>query len=1022
MHRQVDVSKESHHAQVHSSKRFLFIVGLPALIAATGLVAFTATEAVAGADATPTRSTPAQKPQPASKPGVLQRVPWTTSHVIGSPEPPHPYRLERAFPQHKFHNPVYLTPEPGTDRLFVVEYSEATVRAFKDDPNSKEESVILQFPAGKEKKAEIFSLVFHPNYLQNHLIYIFGNVRNVKEPRDEHNQIVRFRVSSKAPYVILPESRELIIEWASAGHDGGDMGFGNDGYLYITAGDGTTGSDPDITGQDLTDLRASMLRIDVDHPSNGKPYGIPKDNPFLHIANARPEIYAFGLRAPWRMSFDRPTGNLWVGEVGQDLWEMIHLVKRGGNYGWSVMEGTHPFFPERKIGPAPISPPIVEHHHSEARSITGGFVYHGKRLPELQNYYLYCCYQMGTVWGFRYENGRVHDHRVLAHSTYHCASWGRDHAGELYLVALSGEIFRLQPNPAAKAEMARFPQHLSETGLFASVPDERPAPGVIPYSVNAPAWHDGASMTRLLAVPNADTINPNANRGWDFMDGAVLVQTLSLEMEKGKPASRKKVETRLLTHQAGEWFGYSYAWNDSQTDAVLVRKEGEEHKLRIRDAAAPGGARQQTWHFVSRSECMVCHSRAANFVLGLSTLQMNRTQKYGSAEANQLTALNSAGYFQPPLSSAPTALPKLVNPYEQTADLEVRVRSYLHVNCSQCHVADGGGNARMELEFTTARDKMGVIGVAPLQGHFGIPDAEIIAPGDPFRSVMLYRISKLGGGRMPQAGSFMVDHQAVDLFHRWIQSLPTKGHDAAAQARLTEQKQQEVALTSLQNAGEASSPPTEHLGRLLSDTSGSMRLLRAVDEERLHPTVKNHAIQTASAHPNPAVRDLFERFVPEEKRAARLGTNIDAAKLLAKTGNAERGRELFFNATAVNCQTCHQIGGKGRDVGPDLSHVGKKYNPAQILENILDPSKTIEQKYLVYVVQTTGGKAYTGIVAERNAESAALKDAQGNVVRFRLKDVESFDPQKKSLMPDGLLRDLTAEQAADLLAYLESLK
>ncbi len=145
-------------------------------------------------------------------------------------------------------------------------------------------------------------------------------------------------------------------------------------------------------------------------------------------------------------------------------------------------------------------------------------------------------------------------------------------------------------------------------------------------------------------------------------------------------------------------------------------------------------------------------------------------------------------------------------------------------------------------------------------------------------------------------------------------------------------------------------------------------------------------------------------------------------KLLAMTGNAERGRELFFNATAVNCQTCHQIDGKGRDVGPDLSHVGKKYNRAQILENILDPSKTIEQKYIVYAVQTTDGKAYTGIVAERNAESAALKDAQGNVVRFRLKDVESFDPQKKSLMPDGLLRDLTAEQAADLLAYLESLK
>ena len=177
------------------------------------------------------------------------------------------------------------------------------------------------------------------------------------------------------------------------------MAFGPDGDLYITAGDGTTGSDPAITGQDLTDLNASILRIDVDHPDPGKPYGVPKDNPFLNIPKARPEIWAFGVRNPWRMSFDPATGNLWLGDVGQDLWEMIYLVKRGGNYGWSVMEGSHPFYPERKIGPAPISPPIVEHHHSEARSITGGYVYHGKRLPELANHYIYCCYQTGTVWG-----------------------------------------------------------------------------------------------------------------------------------------------------------------------------------------------------------------------------------------------------------------------------------------------------------------------------------------------------------------------------------------------------------------------------------------------------------------------------------------------------------------------------------------------------------------------------------------------------------------------------------------------
>ena len=286
----------------------------------------------------------------ASAPRAVDDVPTSSA----APSRPIRTGSQRAFPHHKFHNPVYLTPEPGTDRLFVVEYSEAVVRAIRDDPNSKEEVEILQFPAGKGKKAEAL-LARLPSELSSRTgcSTFLPTSATSNEPRDEHNQIVRFRVGTTPPYAILPESREVIIEWASAGHDGGDMGFGPDGCLYITAGDGTTGSDPDITGQDLTDLRASMLRIDVDHPANGKPYGIPKDNPFLHIPKARPEIWAFGLRNPWRMSFDPATGNLWVGDVGQDLWEMIHLVRRGGNYGWSVMEGTHPFYPGSQDRPGP---------------------------------------------------------------------------------------------------------------------------------------------------------------------------------------------------------------------------------------------------------------------------------------------------------------------------------------------------------------------------------------------------------------------------------------------------------------------------------------------------------------------------------------------------------------------------------------------------------------------------------------------------------------------------------------------
>jgi uncharacterized repeat protein (TIGR03806 family) len=965
----------------------------------------------------PNRAADAQKPAP--------RIRWTTSHVVGSPEPPYPYVFRRAFPKLKFDKPVYMIPEPGSDRIFILQYPKGLVFAIPDDKNTAVSNLIFTFPLGKGESCDCLSIIFHPNYVKNRQVFIFANVKRpegANGERKEHDQIWRYRVASTAPYAILPESGEKIIEWMSAGHDGGDIAFGPDGDLYIAAGDGTTGSDPDITGQDLTDLKASILRIDVDHPAPGKPYSVPKDNPFLHIPNARPEIWAFGVRNPWRMSFDPATGNLWVGDVGQDLWEMIHLIKRGGNYDWSVMEGSHPFYPERKIGPAPISPPIVEHHHSEARSITGGYVYHGKRLPELANHYLYCCYQTGTVWGLRYENGRVLDHRVLADSTYNCAAWGRDHANELYLIALSGELLQLDPNPRAKEGASKFPELLSETGIFESVADQKPARGVIPYSVNAPVWHDGATMTRLLGVPNDDTINAGVPRGWEFMDGAVATQTLSLEMEQGNPASRKLIETRLMTRQGGEWAGYTYEWNDEQTDARLVPKEGKEHKFRIRDAAAPGGARQQTWRFSSRAECMVCHSRAANFVFGLSTLEMNRPREAAPAE-NQLAWLQQAGYLKPALSSPPDKQPRLVNPYDQSAALEPRVRSYLHANCSQCHVADGGGNARMELEFTTARDKMGVVGVAPLQGKFDIPEAEIVAPGDPFRSVMLYRISKLGGGRMPQVGSGVVDRAAVKLFHDWIVSLPAGDAKSPAKPHVAEQrKNEEKSLAALKSA--SSPPPDRHpaLDHLLGSTSGSMRLAHAVDQRNLHPTMESKAVAVASAHPSSTVRDLFERFLPEEQRIRRLGTTIDIHALLAMPGNADRGRDLFFKNSTVLCQNCHQIEGKGRKVGPDLSHIGKKYNKGQILENLMDPSKVVEEKYIAFVVQTHDGKTRTGLVLERNREAATLIDAQGNTERIPFKNIEAFEPQRKSLMPDNLLRDLTAEQAADLMAYMESLK
>src|SRR5262249_43429890 len=218
-------------------------------------------------------------------------------------------------------------------------------------------------------------------------------------------------------------------------------------------------------GKDGGARLASILRSDVDRAGADKPYSIPKDNPFVSRKGARPEIWAYGLRQPWKFSFDRKTGELWCGDVGQDLWEMVYRIEKGGNYGWSVMEGAHPFRPERKKGPTPILPPVVEHTHSEFRSLTGGYVYRGERLKGLAGTYVYGDFDTGRVGGFRYDGKKVSEHRELAKTKQRVVSFGQDEAGELYFLDfVGGQIHRLAPAPKATAN-ADFPKKLSETGL-----------------------------------------------------------------------------------------------------------------------------------------------------------------------------------------------------------------------------------------------------------------------------------------------------------------------------------------------------------------------------------------------------------------------------------------------------------------------------------------------------------------------------------------------------------------------------
>ena len=298
-------------------------------------------------------------------------------------------------------------------------------------------------------------IAFHPDYKNNGFLYV--GLNGPMAGSNKTTQVVRYTVSRRQPHGIEPDSKRLIIEWPSNGHNGGDIAFGNDGYLYVSSGDGSSDSDANLTGQTLNDLLGAVLRIDVDHPGRRPEYGVPKDNPFVNRPGARAELWAYGLRNPWRLSFDRESGQLWAGNNGQDLWEQVFLIQKGANYGWSVSEGSHAFQVQRKAGPDPISPPAAEHHHSEARSLTGGRVYRGNRLPKLVGAYVYGDWSTGRVWGLKHDGTKATWHQELVDTPFNITGFGADHSGELYVIDQGSGFYRLEPTTEADRPSQPFP-------------------------------------------------------------------------------------------------------------------------------------------------------------------------------------------------------------------------------------------------------------------------------------------------------------------------------------------------------------------------------------------------------------------------------------------------------------------------------------------------------------------------------------------------------------------------------------
>jgi glucose/arabinose dehydrogenase len=350
------------------------------------------------------------------------------------------YTVEEAFPDLTFTRPLDIQHAgDNSGRLFIVEQAGRIYVIPGEDANEKEiflDIVHLVNDNGNEQG--LLGLAFHPEFEQNG--YFFVNYT------DSNGTVIsRFSVNSN-PNQADPASEVEILEFRQpyANHNGGGIAFGPDGYLYIATGDGGSGGDPQGHGQNRRTLLGNILRIDVDNRDSGFNYAIPQDNPFVGSTEGfREEIYAYGLRNPWRFSFDPPTGNLWAADVGQGAVEEINLIEKGKNYGWNIMEGTVEYSPNPNVNPDTLELPIYEYFHPLGRSITGGYVYSGQGYPELYGAYIYGDYVSGLIWALWYEEDKEPINITLSESDLRISTFGLSETKELYLAAFDGKIYRL---------------------------------------------------------------------------------------------------------------------------------------------------------------------------------------------------------------------------------------------------------------------------------------------------------------------------------------------------------------------------------------------------------------------------------------------------------------------------------------------------------------------------------------------------------------------------------------------------
>ena len=983
-------------------------------------------------------------------PGLAQDAPrttaWTQSRIKGTPEAPLPLALQPAFAKLKFQDPMHIRWQADAGRYFVCELG-SKIWSFPHDEQVEAADLVVDLkqalksfdPARSTGCENVYSIAFDPDFKSNRFIYICMLLGNkTGKPMEDASRISRFVVSDTNPPTIDVASELKIITWLGGGHNGADMAFDNSGCLLFSTGDAADPAPPDrlSTGQDCSDLLASVLRVDVRGATADKPYKIPDDNPFLNLPNVRPEIWAFGFRNPWRIAIDPPTGQLWLGDVGWEKWEMVHHVVRGGNYGWSIREAHELLRPDVPLGPSPILPTRVTMSHADSASVTGGFVYRGRALPKLVGQYIFGDWVNGRIWSVPLDDHSPHVE--IASGQLRIIAFAPDRDGEPLVVNhLAGTtMFRIVPNENYAAELAasrEFPHRLSQTGLFADTAQQTAAPGVRTFTINQPQWQDGAVGQHLLALPDKSHVTvfnePQPvdvlamfNSRLHYPAGAVLAKTITMPANGRSGAKRDtRIETQLLHFDGRLWRGYTYLWNAEQTDAELVDAAGAEITL-------PGTAGQR-WRVHSRTECMQCHNPWPETTLAFSPEQLHQPQ--ASQESEWIKLVKEGLVVTQDSQRKPIDPVRCVrNPLVAlTSDDEmVAARSYLHVNCSHCHQFGAGAGVEVSLRFQDEPGKMKAVDVVPSKGGFGIEGAKIISTVKPSQSSLLYRMASSSAGRMPHIGSREVDFAAVAMVNDWLNTLSAKkdSSDSAGPKKfsLASLDGRAQMVNAMQALADQKDSPAERSQRLEAALELAVDLAKVWHVSRsAGDAYENPAwVAQLAASKDPLVSSLFEAFLPAHQRQRRLGPTASYSDVADMEGDPARGQQFFFDEARSQCSKCHRVGERGGQVGPALSDIGKRQSPAQIFESIMDPNRVIEAKFQTHIVVTDDGKSISGLLISETPQSLTLVDAKGQQFVVPVSSIESRKLDTKSLMPTGLANELTAQQAADLLAYLSSLK